>query len=263
MSEPAESDAVVLPDDLGYPVRLRRPIRRIVSLVPSLTESIAVSRPGTLVAATDWCTHPAGLDVTRIRGTKNPDRAAIISLRPDLVIANREENRRTDIEQLRAAGIEVWVTDIETVDGALSSLRRLIVDALGWPAPTWLDAADRVWSPSAPPDRHSAVIVVWRDPWMVVGRDTFTGDLARRVGLLNLYDDSPQRYPRVELEELIARRPQVVLLPDEPYRFTASDGPEAFPGLRCGLVSGRQLTWYGPSLVQARRALEGQLKESF
>jgi len=80
-------------DDLGQPVELSRPARRVVSLVPSLTEAVAVSAPGLLVGATDWCTHPAGLAVTRVRGTKNPDRAAIISLAPDLVIANREENR--------------------------------------------------------------------------------------------------------------------------------------------------------------------------
>jgi ABC-type Fe3+-hydroxamate transport system substrate-binding protein len=242
MSEPLAPGSVLLADDLGFLVPLRHPIRRIVSLVPSLTESIALTRPESLVGATDWCTHPADLDVARVRGTKNPDRAAILALRPDLVIANREENRRT-----------------ETVEQALGSLRRLIVDALGWPAPAWLDESERVWSQPAPPHRLSTVIVVWRNPWMVVGRDTFTGDLAARLGLDNLYGNSPERYPRVELAELIAKRPTVVVLPDEPYPFTAADGPEAFPGLRCELVSGRRLTWYGPSLTQARRALGEQL----
>src|SRR3984885_16219277 len=99
-------------DDLGYPTELARPARRVVSLVPSLTESVAVTRPGALVGATQWCTHPADLDVPRVRGTKNPDIAAIVGLRPDLVLANQEENRKLDVERLRTAGGPGWVTVI-------------------------------------------------------------------------------------------------------------------------------------------------------
>src|SRR3984957_10827377 len=125
-------------DDLGYPVPLPRPARRVVSLVPSLTESVAVTRTGALVGATTWCTHPAGLNVTRVRGTKNPDLAAIRALKPDLVLANQEENRRVDVERLRAAGVPVWVTVIRDLDEALASLRRMFRVALGWPEPPWL-----------------------------------------------------------------------------------------------------------------------------
>ena len=91
-------------DDRGTLVELPRPPRRVVSLVPSLTEALAVTVPDRLVGATDWCTHPADLDVARVRGTKNPDRAAIAALAPDLVIANQEENRQLDVQRLRAAG---------------------------------------------------------------------------------------------------------------------------------------------------------------
>jgi hypothetical protein len=94
---------------------------------------------------------------------------------------------------------------------------------------------------------------------MVVGRDTFTGDVLRRLGVDKLYAGHPERYPKIPLDELTGRRPDLVVLPDEPYAFSATDGPEAFPGLRCVPVSGRLLTWYGPSLVEAagelRRAL--------
>ena len=103
-------------DDLGHPVPLTRPARRVVSLVPSLTESVAVTRAGALVGATTWCTHPADLDVARVRGTKNPDLAAIRALEPDLVLANQEENRRVDVERLRAAGVPVWVTVIRDLE---------------------------------------------------------------------------------------------------------------------------------------------------
>ena len=118
-------------DDLGHPVELPGPARRVVSLVPSLTEAVARSAPGRLVGATDWCAHPAGLAVTRVRGTKNPERARIAALAPDLVIANREENRKLDVARLREAGLAVWVTVIESVPQALASLRRLLTGPLG------------------------------------------------------------------------------------------------------------------------------------
>jgi hypothetical protein len=242
-------------DDLGHPLSLTRPPQRIVSLVPSLTEALAVTVPGRLAGATDWCTHPAGLDVPRVRGTKNPDRAAITALGPDLVVANREENRRHDVERLRAAGIPVWVTEIETVDAALRSLRRLFTDVLSVPEPEWLRSAANEWSrPPALPALRT-VVPVWRDPWMVVGARTFTGDILRRLGLANLFAGSPDRYPRHELTHLTAAGAELAVLPDEPYRFTASDGPEAFPGIAVALVSGRGLTWYGPSLTTARAEL--------
>jgi ABC-type Fe3+-hydroxamate transport system substrate-binding protein len=247
-------------DDLGYPVSLGRPARRVVSLVPSLTESVAVTRREALAGATDWCTHPAGLDVPRVRGTKNPDLAAIKDLRPDLVLANQEENRRLDVERLRAAGIPVWVTVIQTVEQALASLRRMFGTALGWPVPDWLTAAEGVWREPAPADRVRAVIPVWRDPWMVVGSATFTGDVAARLGLDNVYAGDPGRYPHVDLDDLAARGPELVVLPDEPYAFSDTDGPEMFPGRRVALVEGRSLTWYGPSLVTARTTLRAQLE---
>jgi ABC-type Fe3+-hydroxamate transport system substrate-binding protein len=246
-------------DDLGAPVPVSRPAGRVVSLVPSLTESVALTRPAALAGATDWCTHPPGLDVPRVRGTKNPNLAAITALRPQLVLANQEENRRVDVERLRAAGIPVWVTVIRTVDEAFASLRRMFTTALGWPEPDWLTAAERAWAAPPAGPRRRAAIPVWRDPWMVVGSDTFAGDLAARLGLDNVYRTDPGRYPHVTLEDLVARRPDVVVLPDEPYPFSAADGPEAFPGFRTALVEGRSLTWYGPSLLTARELLAGQL----
>jgi len=247
-------------DDLGQPAELNGPARRVVSLVPSLTEAVAVSAPGLLVGATDWCTHPADLAVTRVRGTKNPERAAVIALAPDLVIANREENRKLDVTRLREAGLAVWVTVIESVPEAMASLRRLLTGPLGLEVPAWLAAAEQAWagpvpaSSSARPSRRVAV-PVWRDPWMVVGARTFTGDVLARLGLDTEFGAGPDRYPRVDAGQIRAAAPDLVLLPDEPYPFTASDGPEEFPAQRVALVSGRLLTWYGPSLATARADL--------
>ena len=247
-------------DDLGHPVELNGPARRVVSLVPSLTEAVALSAPGLLVGATDWCTHPADLAVTRVRGTKNPERAAVTALAPDLVIANREENRKLDVTRLREAGLAVWVTVIESVPEAMASLRRLLTGPLGLAVPAWLAAAERAWAGPAPrsslvrPSRRVAV-PVWRDPWMVVGARTFTGDVLARLGLDNVFGAGPDRYPHVEAEQIRMTAPDLVLLPDEPYPFTAADGPEEFPGQRVVLLSGRLLTWYGPSLATARADL--------
>ena len=190
----------------------------------------------------------------RVRGTKNPDRAAIAALGPDLVVGNKEENRELDVERLRADGIPVWVTDIETVPGALDSLERLFVHVLDVGVPPWLVEARAEWAGPVPEPTVDVAVAIWRDPWMVVGRDTFTGDVVRRLGWRNVFGEHTGRYPHVDLAEL-DRDGVVVLLPDEPYVFTPADGPEAFTRARTALVSGRLLTWYGPSLVGARAAL--------
>ncbi|MFC8349401.1 helical backbone metal receptor [Streptomyces sp. NPDC057280] len=234
---------------------------RVVSLVPSLTEAVAETVPGALVGVTDWCTHPAGLDVTRIGGTKNPKLDRILDLAPDLVIANEEENRAPDLAALREAGVEVLVTEVRTVPQAFSELARVLA-ACGAPArPRWLDEAERTWATLPPPQaRVRAVVPIWRRPWMVLGRDTFAGDVLARLGVDHLYATHADRYPRIPLPELRASRPDLVVLPDEPYAFTADDGPEAFPGIPCALVSGRHLTWYGPSLREAPPALAEALR---
>ena len=245
-------------DDLGAPIALNGAATRVVSLVPSLTEAIAATRREALTGATQWCTHPADLGVPRVRGTKNPDVKAIVALKPDIVLANQEENRKLDVDRLRGEGVNVWVTVIRSVDQALKSMRRMFCEGLGWPPPAWLGEAAAAWAPP-PAAARRAVICVWRDPWMVVGSDTFTGDLASRLGLANVFGDHAERYPRVEVAAILAREPEVVVLPDEPYVFTEADGPEAFHGRRVALVSGRDLTWYGPSLVTARERLAAQV----
>ncbi len=247
-------------DGLGTSVPVARPARRVVSLVPSLTEALAVTRPDALVGATDWCTHPAGLDVARVRGTKNPDRAAVLALEPDLVVANQEENRELDVRRLREAGVPVWVTRIRTVEEAFSSLRRLLDDALGWGVPAWLGEAERAWAAPPPPGGPRVAVAVWRDPWMVVGRDTFTGDVLRRLGAVHAFAGAADRYPHVDVADLDRSGLDLVLLPDEPYVFTPHDGPEAFDRVPTRLVSGRLLTWYGPSLVHARPTLAEALR---
>ncbi|MCD6638434.1 MAG: helical backbone metal receptor [Nocardioides sp.] len=239
-------------DDLGAEVPLTLPARRVVSLVPSLTEALAATVPERLVGATDWCTHPADLDVTRVRGTKNPDLAAVAALSPDLVVANMEENREIDVRRMREAGLAVWVTRIDTVADALASMERLFAEALD-AHPAWLVEARRLWGGPPPAARARVAVPIWRDPWMVVGQGTYTSDLLRHAGLVNTVEE--QRYPHLDVAAIEATAPDVVLLPDEPYEFTAEDGPEAF-SVPTRLVPGRLLTWYGPAMLEAHHALE-------
>ncbi len=238
-------------DDLGHPYAGPPVAQRVVSLVPSITEALATDRRDALVGATEWCTHPADLDVPRVRGTKNPDLRAIADLAPDLVVANQEENRELDVRRLRERGVRVWVTAIETVPQALDSLERLYAGPLGWPRPAWLAAARERWDRPAPPPRGRVAVPIWRDPWMVVGARTYTGDLLARLGWENAFGDADGRYPHAELASIDRADVDVVLLPDEPYVFTDDDGPEAFSVAPTRLVSGRLLTWYGPAMVEA------------
>ena len=245
-------------DDLGARVEVPDRVTRVVSLVPSLTEAVAATAPGLLVGATAWCSHPHDLDVVRIGGTKNPDVPRILELRPDVVVTNAEENRAVDLDALRAAGVAVWTTAPETVPQALRSLDRLLA-ACRLDRPGWLDEAEAAWAGPPPESRRTAVVPIWRRPWMAVGRDTFAGDVLARLGIVNVLSGSADRYPRIRLEELPQH--ELVVLPDEPYAFAADDGPEAFAGVPCALVSGRHLTWYGPSLVSAPDVLRRQLAE--
>jgi ABC-type Fe3+-hydroxamate transport system substrate-binding protein len=249
-------------DDQGSVVQLG-PVRRVVSLVPSLTEAVACTEPELLAGITAWCTHPPGLAAERIGGTKNPDVPRIVELRPDLVLANEEENRAADLDALRAAGLPVWVTEVRDVPQALASLGRMLTLGCGLARPRWLERAAAAWSALKPAGAHEAVpalVPIWRRPWMVLGHDTFAGDVLRRLGVRHVFEEHPERYPAIPLPELLAAGARLVVLPDEPYRFTADDGPEAFPGVPCALVSGRHLTWYGPSMAEAADVLRRQLQ---
>jgi ABC-type Fe3+-hydroxamate transport system substrate-binding protein len=249
-----------LVDDLGHQVPVPDVVRRVVSLVPSLTESIAATASGLLVGATAWCTHPPDLNVRRVRGTKNPDIDAVVELAPDLVVANEEENRRPDLDALRFAGLAVWVTAPRTVAAALESLHRMLA-ACGLERPDWLDAAVSEWQAPHDGPRRRAFVPIWRRPWMAVGCDTFAGDVLALLGVDNVYADATERYPKITLDDARARGSDLVVLPDEPYAFSPERDLDAFAGwdVPVAFLSGRHLTWYGPSLAEARRTLTDQL----
>lgn len=237
-------------DDLGAPVPLTGTPRRIVSLVPNLTETLWWWHlSDRVVGATEYCVAPPhGFPhATRVRGTKNPDTAAVVDLEPDVVVANAEENRELDVRRLRDAGVAVYVTAPRSVEQAATSLAAL-GEALGVGgagaglAQEIRRAVTRVGADTA----DLAVFVpVWRDPWMSIGTDTVAGDLLRLAGMA-VAPDAP-RYPQVDLDEVARLDVDAVLLPDEPYEFASGD-KRAFTGWRARvrLVDGTALTWWGP-----------------
>jgi ABC-type Fe3+-hydroxamate transport system substrate-binding protein len=243
--------------------------RRIVSLVPSLTEALfALGLGGRVVGVTDWCVHPAEAvaALPKLGGTKNPDLPAILALRPDLVIANQEENRRKDVERLGAAGIAVWVTYPRTVRDGAALLREIA--SLGASAEAIRDVVEPVERAlqaalaARGGPRARVFCPIWRDPWMSVGPDTYAHDLLALCGGENVFGGrSDRRYPRVRLAEVESAAPEVVLLPDEPYAFGPIDAAEIarldIPASREGrihLIDGTWVSWYGPRI---RSALEG------
>ena len=249
-----------LVDDLGRAVELAAPPRRIVSLVPSLTETLfAIGAGPCVVAVTRYCEEPAA-DVARlpkVGGTKNPDLQAIVELAPDVVVMNAEENRREDFDALAAAGVTVFVTEPKTMFDGVRSIAQL-AELTGCAEGTAL-AADqdrRVRATLAqvegrPPVRYFCPI--WRKPWMTFNADTYAHDMLRAAGGANVCAVAAERYPTVTLEAIAGAEPEVVLLPDEPYRFTEKDlaalEPLALPRERVHFVDGKALSWYGPRIA--------------
>lgn len=255
-----------------------RQARRIVSLVPSLTESLfALGLGDRVVGVTDWCIHPAAevAKLPKVGGTKDTDVDAIVALAPDLVVANHEENTKRVVDRLEAAGLRVWVTYPRTVQEGAALLRQL-GQRLGALPQSMRDVVDPVDAEieaalAARPAAPARVFCpIWRDPWMTIGRDTYVHSMIELVGGANVFaDHSDRRYPRVGLDEVVAAAPDVILLPDEPYAFGPRDVAElAELGRRSGrawrihCVDGTWVSWYGPRIRPALRGLRALLDPS-
>ncbi len=248
---------------------------RIVSLVPSLTETLfALGVGARVVGVTEYCVHPAEsvAALPRVGGTKNPALDAIRGLAPDLVLANKEENRRRDVEALEASGLRVFVTYARTVREAVDEIRVLgRICAAEPPAETIAGEVEHAIArlaerPAARPT--STVALIWRDPFMVVGGDTFAHDLLVACGARNPFaGEGDRRYPRVDVRALEAAAPEVILLPTEPYAFGARDREELLaldcPAARSGrvhVVEGELLSWYGPRMPRALETFAALLR---
>ncbi|MCY3646073.1 MAG: helical backbone metal receptor [Chloroflexi bacterium] len=237
---------------------------RIVSLVPSLTELVWWLGCGdALGGRTRFCEEPAGeIEVVpTIGGTKNPDIEAIAAIAPDLVIANREENREEDVEALQQAGLNVLLTDPNSVSEALAMIAEL-GEALGREeAAEGLVGEVLAAVAEGSGERPTALFVpIWRNPLMGLAGDTYGNSVLEAVGARNVLGGRT-RYPEVTLDEVAGLKPEAILLPDEPYRFNEGHIPE-FSGIApTAVVDGKLLWWYGPRMPEAIRELRRIVRE--
>lgn len=258
-------------DDLQRTVSLPAAPRRIVSLVPSITETLfALGAGERVVGVTEYCTHPPAevARVTKVGGTKDPHLEAILRLVPDLVILNDEENRREDFAWLTEHGLPVYVTAPRTVADGIS-----MIDKLGALLGCQSRSEPLVQAQRALYDRLATEVTgqprlrvfcpIWRKPWMSFNRDTYSDDMLWCCGGENVLRTRTERYFTVTLAEVAALSPQVVLLPSEPYPFTTKHlvhlkSLGATPAGRAGhfyCVDGMALCWYGPRITEGLEQL--------
>ena len=252
-------------DDLGRVVALAGPPRRIVSLVPSVTELICDLGCGArLVGVTRFCVEPAAVvaGLPRLGGTKTADCERLVALRPDLVVMNSEENDRAQFDLLTAAGLPVFVSFATSVAGAARGVERLgaaldVDSAAGEVAQRIEDVAAAL--ASLAPGAVRVFCPIWRRPWMSFNATTYCHDILRRAGARNVCAEAHERYPVVDLAAIALADPEVVLLPDEPYPFLrrhfadleALHGTTSWRQGRVHLVDGRALSWYGARTPEA------------
>ena len=236
------------------------PYKRIISLVPSLTELLFdLGLENEIVGRTRFCIHPSD-QVSRVQiigGTKNPNIGKIIELQPDLVIANKEENRKEDIDAI-SQFCEVIVTEIDTVKSAFNWIHKIGVKLNRTYESELL--IDQIIKFVATSNSHpiKTAYFIWREPWMSIGNDTYIHDVMRLFGLENVFSDKT-RYPETSLMELIDLNPELILLSSEPYPFKKKHVQlltESLPSSCIMLIDGEWFSWYGSRMVHSFKELK-------
>lgn len=243
-------------DMLGREILVPHQPRRIVSLVPSQTELLAdLGLEEEVVGITKFCVHPERWfrSKARIGGTKTVSIEKVAALKPDLIIANKEENVQEQVEELEGIA-PVWVSDIHSLGDALEMIRQ--VAAICGKAQEGLTIAGAIesgFASLASVTRGKVAYCIWRGPWMWAGGDTFIHDLLQRCGLKNVLVGIP-RYPEMELAALKGLSPKIVLLSSEPYPFKEkhiAEVQEVLPDTKVVLADGEMFSWYGSRLLQS------------
>lgn len=227
---------------------------RIISLVPSQTELLyTLGLEDEVVGITKFCIHPASWfrTKTHVGGTKNIHSKIIDTLKPDLILANKEENDKTQVEDL-ASRYTVWTSDIQTLSNALDMIRTVgsLTDRTQ-PARTLTDEIERRFAALKPTKGPRAAYLIWREPYMAAGGDTFIHDMLQYCGYTNIFA-SQTRYPTTTLEDLTGC--ETLLLSSEPYPFSEKHIPEIrqqLPNVPIRLVDGQLFSWYGSRLLEA------------
>lgn len=241
-------------DQMGREVIVPKRPKRIISLVPSQTELLYyLGLADEVVGQTIFCIHPNAQHKMkpRIGGTKKLNFDTIVSLNPDLIIGNKEENQQEQIEEL-TKHYPVWMSDIKTLADAcdmIVSISKLI----GKPDEGVLlsDSILEGFQKLSAPKAATCLYIVWRDPWMLAGHDTFINDLLSRIGFNNLAINIDGRYPQIAADAICKLSPQYILLSSEPYPFKQKHLAELeliSPNSTILLVDGEMFSWYGNRL---------------
>jgi len=241
-------------DQLGREIELPNSVSRIVSLVPSQTELLYDLGAGDqVVAITKFCVHPPEWlkNKRKVGGTKTIRLNEIIDLKPDLIIANKEENDQESIEIL-AQHFPVWISDVKSLDDAISMIQT-VAAMIGKPneAESLIKSISLNFNKIIPATSLRALYLIWKSPYMTVNADTFIHDMLQRSGLKNVCADRQSRYPEITQEDLIHLNPQLILLSSEPYPFKAKHVEELqslLPQVKIVLVDGEMFSWYGSRL---------------
>jgi len=253
-------------DQLNRVINLNAIPKRIVSVVPSQTELLFYwGLDAEIVGITKFCIHPKekAKAITKVGGTKQLNVNLIKSLNPDLIIANKEENERGQIEALMDV-CPVWISDIYDLETAFGMIRgvgdivgkRREADTLN------LEIRHRFDTYIFPPLNITVAYFIWKNPYMVAGRQTYIDSLLQRCGFTNVFVS--ERYPEVSSDELVAANPDVLFLSSEPYPFKQKhidEFKQLLPKAKVVLVDGEMFSWYGSRLLQVPEYLKELLSE--
>lgn len=245
-------------DVRGRSFTFAEPPRRVVSLVPSLTETLFDLGAGdSVIAITDYCIFPPGLTLPRVGGTKNPRVEEIRALAPDLVHMNLEENLRRHGDAIEAFA-PVFVTEPKSVEDVASLIAQLgELHAQREQAASLIDELNGVRASMPQRNAFTFAVPIWKNPWMWCGEDTYVARLVEAVGGRNVVAGA--RYPQIALDDLLALRPDIVFLPDEPFLFTEEDA-RAIEGTKViGPFPGHLFTWHGSRTIAGLRFLRDAL----
>ncbi|OYU95322.1 MAG: cobalamin-binding protein [Bacteroidetes bacterium B1(2017)] len=254
----------MLVDQMGNRLDLPEPPKRIISLVPSQTEYLyALGLTDEVIAQTLFCIHPAQMHQAkpRVGGTKNLNLQKIRELKPDLIIGNKEENTKAQIEEL-SQEFPIYMSDINCLEDAIEMMQQIgvlvnrqleskrICDKIQ----ANFQALVRTETPK------TCLYLIWREPWMAAGSNTFIGDMMAKIGLKNLV---LERYPSITQEWLTENQPDLIFLSSEPYPFKTKHIEELqshCPHAKIQLVDGELFSWYGSRLIQSRAYFQGLFK---
>lgn len=247
-------------DQLGRAITINYPPKRIISIVPSQTELLfELGLDDEVIGITKFCTHPIEKFATRAKvgGTKKLRIDEIRRLQPDLIIGNKEENTQSEIELLMQE-FPVWMSDIYNLDDAMETIQLIGEMVDRGPEAAYLNHlinagfTDLQTLALNRGINQSVAYVIWKDPYMFAGRNTFIDDVLRRIGLNNAI--ATERYPALSLEELKALNCELVFLSSEPYPFKKKHIEELqfiLPKAKILLVDGEMFSWYGSRLIKA------------